>query len=76
MTGNERTTTVAILAEHIDDLEQTKQDGDDDRWDDIASDGVEAGRRGELGAVARRRGMYGVSADLRVRDRVGGVRRG
>ncbi len=41
MTGTERATAVAILAGHIDELEQVWREGDDDRWDDIASDGVE-----------------------------------
>src|SRR5437762_165440 len=41
MTDKERATAVAILAEHIDELEQAERDGDDDRWDDIANDGVE-----------------------------------
>ena len=41
MTDTEGATAVAILAEHIDELEEAKREGDDDRWDDIASDGVE-----------------------------------
>jgi hypothetical protein len=41
MTEEERVTAVATLAEHIDELEQAERDGDDDRWDDIANDGVE-----------------------------------
>jgi hypothetical protein len=41
MTEDERATAVAILAEHIDELEQAERDGDDDRWDDIANNGVE-----------------------------------
>jgi len=43
---------VAILAEHINELEQAEQEGDDDRWDDIASEGVEVVvGQGHLGAV-------------------------
>ena len=40
-TDKQRATAVAILAEHINELEQAEQEGDDDRWHDIASDGVE-----------------------------------
>ena len=41
MTDTERATAVAILAEHIDEPDKAERDGDDDRWDDIANDGVE-----------------------------------
>jgi hypothetical protein len=40
MTEEERATAVATLAAHIGELEQAKREGDDDRWDDIANDGV------------------------------------
>jgi hypothetical protein len=77
MTEEERTTAVAILAGHIDELEQAERDGDDVPWDDIASGGVEVivgGATGELWLAHL--WMEGVPADLRVIDRVGGVRRG
>jgi hypothetical protein len=40
-TDKQRARAVAILAEHINELEQAEQEGDDDRSDDIASEGVE-----------------------------------
>ena len=76
-TDKQRATAVAILAEHINELEQAEQEGDDDGWDDIASKGVEVVvGQGHLGAVAWQPWMERVPADLQVRDRVGGVRRG
>jgi hypothetical protein len=41
MTERERALAVSMLAGHIDELEQAKREGDDDRWNDIANDGVE-----------------------------------
>ena len=61
-TDKQRATAVAILAEHVNVLEQAEQEGDDDRWDDIASDGVEV----VVGRVAWawQRWMECVPADL------------
>ena len=36
-----REAAVAVLGRHIAELDEAKRAGDDDRWDDISSDGVE-----------------------------------
>jgi hypothetical protein len=37
----EREAAVALLSAHIAELDEAKQSDDDDRWDEVASDGVE-----------------------------------
>ena len=36
-----REAAVAAVAVHLAELDETKQDGDDDLWNDISSDGIE-----------------------------------
>ena len=45
---------VAAVAAHLAELDEAKQDGDDELWNDICSDGIEvrsAGRRGSSGSA-------------------------
>jgi hypothetical protein len=66
--GGGREAAVAAVAAHLAELDEAKQDGDDELWNDISSNGIEVQiGRGDVGTLVRPGRMDFGSADLRAR---------